>query len=239
MEVMSSMGTETLFPAEFLARVRHRRAGRLHVTRRLDPARTALVVVDMQCAFTRNGAPSGTGDAASVIPAINTVAAALRGAGGHVAFSRATFDASPDGGWPGFYRRMVESELAVRILAGLREGHPLHALDPALDVAQGDFVFPKCRYSAFAPAASPLLAWLEARGVQALLVAGTLTNVCCESTARDAMQHGYETVMIADANAARDRAAHAATLRTFLEFFGDVLTTAQLLQLIAGGELLD
>lgn len=233
------MQTLPAFPEELIARVRARRGGRVHVTTRLDPARTALVVVDMQRAFTQHGAPSGTGDAPSVIPAINAVAAALRAAGGHVAFSRGTFDATEDGGWPGFYRRMVEPGLAQRILEGLREGHPLHALDPALEVAPGDFVFPKCRYSAFAPGASPLPDWLAARGVRTVLVAGTLTNVCCESTARDAMQHGYDAVMIADANAARDRAAHDATLRTFLEFFGDVLTTAQVLHLIGGGELRD
>lgn len=231
--------TPALFDPALLERVRARRGGRVHVTTRLDPARTALLVVDMQLAFTREGAPSGTGEAPGVIPAINRVAAALRGRGGHVAFSRATFDATEDGGWPGFYRRMVAPDLARRILEGLREGHALHALDPALEVAAGDFVFPKSRYSAFAPGASPLPGWLAARGVRTLLVAGTLTNVCCESSARDAMQWGYETVMIADANAARDRVAHAATLATFLEFFGDVLTAAQAVALIEGGELAD
>jgi len=218
--------TAPIFPAKLLARVRARRGGRVHVTSRLDARSTALVVIDMQRAFTEQGAPSGGGEADSVIPAINAVAAALRAGGGHVAFSRATFDGSEDGGWPAFYRRMVEPGLAQRILAALREGHELHALDPALDVAAGDLVFAKCRYSAFAPGASALPEWLAARGVRTVLVAGTLTNVCCESTARDAMQHGYEAVMIADANAARDHGAHVATLRTFLEFFGDVLTTA-------------
>jgi ureidoacrylate peracid hydrolase len=228
---------DTLFDEALIARVRARRGGRLHVTAALDPARTALVVVDMQLAFTRGGAPSGSGETVSVIPAINAIAAALRPKGGHIAFSAATFDATEDGGWPGFYRRMVEPDLARSILEALREGHELHALDPGLVVAPGDFVFPKCRYSAFAPGASPLPAWLAARGVETVLVVGTLTNVCCESTARDAMQHGYATIMVADANAARDRAAHDATLRTFLEFFGDVLTTAQVLDLLAGRSL--
>jgi ureidoacrylate peracid hydrolase len=230
---------DPLFPADLLDRVRARRGGRVHVTTRLDPRSTALVVIDMQRAFTEQGAPSGGGEAPSVIPAINAVAAALRAGGGQVAFSRATFDTSEDGGWPGFYRRMVEPGLAQRILVPLREGHALHALDPGLEVARGDLVFPKRRYSAFAPEASPLPAWLAARGIRTVLVAGTLTNVCCESTARDAMQHGYDAVMISDANAARDRGAHVATLRTFLEFFGDVLTAAQVLTLLRGEALQD
>ncbi len=233
------MGSQAIFPAEMIQRLRARRGGRLHVTTRIDPARTALVVVDMQLAFTREGAPSGTGEAGSVIPAINAIAAALRAAGGSVAFSRATFDASEDGGWPGYYRRMVEPGLAQRILTALREGHELHALDPALALAPEDLVFPKCRYSAFAPGASPLPGWLAARKITTVLVAGTITNVCCESTARDAMQHGYETIMVADANAARDRDAHLATLSTFIQFFGDVLMTEEVLALIAGGEMRD
>ncbi len=230
---------DSLFDEALVARVKARRGGRVHVTTRLDPARTALVVIDMQRAFTKDGAPSGSGETTSVIPAINAIAAALRAGGGHVAFSRATFDASEDGGWPGFYRRMVEPGLAQGILAALREGDELHALDPGLEVAPSDFVFPKCRYSAFAPGASPLPAWLEARGVATVIVVGTLTNICCESTARDAMQWGYETIMVSDANAARDRAAHAATLRTFLEFFGDVLTKAQVIALLKGATLTD
>lgn len=228
-----------LFDEALVARVKARRGGRVHVTTRIDPARTALVVIDMQRAFTRDGAPSGLGETTSVIPAINAIAAALRAGGGQVAFSRATFDGSEDGGWPGFYRRMVEPGLAQGILVALREGHELHALDPGLDVTPSDFVFPKCRYSAFAPGASPLPGWLESRGVRTVIVVGTLTNICCESTARDAMQWGYETIMVSDANAARDRAAHEATLRTFLEFFGDVLTTAQAVALLKGAELRD
>lgn len=225
------------FSADLLHRVRARRGARVHVATRLETARTALVVVDTQRAFTQHGAPSGTGDAHSVIPAINSIAAALRAGGGRVAFSRATFNGSDDGGWPEFFRRMVEPSLAQRILEGLRDGHALHALDPDLDVTTSDFVFPKSRYSAFAPNASALPAWLSAGGTRTVMVTGTLTNVCCESTARDAMQHGYETVMIADANAARDRAAYEATLSTFLECFGDVLTTCQVLALLQGEEL--
>jgi len=227
------MDAASLFPDELLARIRARRAGHVHLTHRIDAPRTALVVVDMQRAFTDGGAPSGSGATGSVIPAINAMASALRAAGGHVAFSRATFDATEDGGWPGFYRRMVEPALAQRILGALRDGEALHALDPALDVASQDFVFPKCRYSAFAPGASSLPEWLRARGVETVIVAGTITNVCCESTARDAMQHGYATIMVADANAARDRAAHLATLSTFLEFFGDVLMADQVIARIS------
>ena len=122
---------------------------------------------------------------------------------------------------------------AARIVAALRPGAAGHALDPGLVVAPSDFVFPKSRYSAFAPGASPLEPWLAARDIATVIVAGTITNVCCESTARDAMQRGFETIMAGDANAARDQAAHDASLATFIEFFGDVLTVDAIVALIA------
>jgi ureidoacrylate peracid hydrolase len=224
-------GSDALFSPELVARVVARR-GQLHLTRALDPRRTALVVIDMQRAFTEADAPSGTPSAKAIVPNINRLAAALRAGGGHVAFSQGTFSDAPDGGWPAFYTRMVGPEAAHRILAALRPGHALHALDPGLTVAATDLVFAKNRYSAFAPNASVLPAWLAARDVRTVVVVGTLTNICCESTARDAMQWGFDAIMVADANAARSAAAHQATLDTFVEFFGDVLTTHELLALL-------
>ena len=49
----------------------------------------------------------------------------------------------------------------------------------------------------------------KARGLDTLLIAGTVTNTCCESTARDASMLGYKVVMLSDANAARERALRA------------------------------
>jgi len=222
------------FPHALVAALQARR-GRVHLTERLDPLRTALVVIDMQRAFTEPQAPSETQAAKSIIPNINRLAAAVRSGGGLVAFSQATFSQADDGGWPAYYSRMVNPETAARILAQLRPGAPLHALDPELEVKPGDFVFPKSRYSAFARGASALEPQLRDRDIGTVIVAGTITNVCCESTARDAMQLGFDSIMVADANAARDVFAHQATLETFIQFFGDVLTTAQVLHFLKLG----
>ena len=62
-----------------------------------------------------------------------------------------------------------------------------------------------------------------------MLIAGTLTNVCCESTARDAMLLDYRVVMLSDANATLTDEEHAATLNTFAMFFGDVLSVDEAL----------
>jgi ureidoacrylate peracid hydrolase len=65
---------------------------------------------------------------------------------------------------------------------------------------------------------------LKTFGIDTLLIAGTATNVCCESTARDAMLLDYRVIMLSDANATWTDAEHAATLDNFLLFFGDVMT---------------
>jgi ureidoacrylate peracid hydrolase len=66
-----------------------------------------------------------------------------------------------------------------------------HALWPGLDVLPGDLQVQKRRFNAFAPGASDLHAILQERGIDTLIVTGTASQVCCESTARDAMMLNY------------------------------------------------
>lgn len=63
-----------------------------------------------------------------------------------------------------------------------------------------------------------------------MLITGTVTNVCCESSARDAMMLNFKTIMVSDANAARSDAEHSATLATFHAIFGAVMDTAYLIE---------
>jgi len=90
----------------------------------------------------------------------------------------------------------------------------------------------KNRYSAFFPGACDLPQQLRARGVDTVLIAGTLTNVCCEASARDAMMGDFKTVMVSDANAARSDAEHVAALATLIQFFADVRTTDEVIGLL-------
>ena len=66
---------------------------------------------------------------------------------------------------------------------------------------------------------------LTAQGIETVLITGTVTNVCCESSARDAMMLNFRTVMVSDGNAAMTDAEHNATLATFYAIFGDVMDT--------------
>lgn len=89
------------------------------------------------------------------------------------------------------------------------------------------------RSECFFPDRCPLHGLLEKRGVDTVLVTGTVTNVCCESTARDAHTLGYRVVMVADgcAAAATDD-VHTAALHTIYRTFGDVRPTEEVIELI-------
>ena len=87
--------------------------------------------------------------------------------------------------------------------------------------------------SAFFPGRSTLPDELEGRGIETVLVTGTVTNVCCESTARDASTLGYRVIMVADGNAGGDDEAHNATLHTIYRSFGEVRPTDEIIAMIA------
>jgi len=70
---------------------------------------------------------------------------------------------------------------------------------------------------------------LRAAGVDTVLIAGFLTNCCCEVSARDAMQRNFRTVMLADACAAWTDMDHNAALTACCQIFGDVMTTEEVL----------
>lgn len=218
-------------PTEIIERLRSRR-GKLHIFDRIEARRTALVVIDMQHAFVEPGAPSAVATAREIVPNINRLAAALRAAAGTVAWVQATYTREGPGYWPLFFDYMVTPELSGRILGALTEGTPGHGLWHELDVKPQDLRVRKKRYSAFFPGACELPQRLRERSVDTVLVAGTMTNVCCEASARDAMMDGFKTVVVSDANAARSDAEHVASLATILQFFGDVRTTDEVLALL-------
>ncbi|WP_146620134.1 cysteine hydrolase [Acuticoccus sediminis] len=206
------------------------RRGRPHVFPDIDPATSALVVIDLQRAFMDEGAPSEVRQARTIVPNVNRLAAAMRAAGGRVVWIRATFD---EAGWPIFFDNLVNPALSGRILDALQEGAELHALYSGLDVRKGDMIVNKYRLSAFLPGASNLPILLRTAGIDTILIAGCMTNVCCDSSARDAAMTDFRTIMVEDANAARTDEAHIAALTTFLQAFGDVRRTDDVLAMLA------
>jgi len=80
----------------------------------------------------------------------------------------------------------------------------------------------------------PLDKMLAERNIDTVIIAGVLTNICCESSARDAATLGYKVIMVADANAARSDEEHASALYNVLRNFGDVRMTDDLIATLTG-----
>lgn len=221
-------------PAELLEQLKARR-GRLHVFDQLDPARTALLVIDMQNAFVHPQGFAHVEKAAGIVPNINRLAGALRSAGGTVIWIRVSLTDSGRGAWAMYFDHFTPAAERKDWHAQLTAGHFSHEFCAGLDIQPADWIVDKDRFSAFIQDASPLESRLRQASIDTVLVTGTLTNCCCESTARDAMMRDFRTLMIADANAAKTDEDHIAGLRTFVQVFGDVVTTDETIRLIQEG----
>ena len=218
-----------------LNRLAERRGGVRNVFEHLDPARTAHLVVDMQNGFMEPGAPVEVPAARGIVDQINTISRAVRTAGGTNIFLRYTTPEEWNTSWTVFWQRMGAAAEAHR--AAFTPGAHFHELWPTLDVTQTDLVVDKRRFSAFTHGTCDLPAILSARNIDTVIISGTLTNCCCESTARDAMQHDYRVIMAADANAALSDEEHAATLNILAFVFADLRSSDELAAMLGAGSL--
>lgn len=201
------------------------RQGCLHAHANVPASETALVVVDMQNYFLAPGQQGETPAARGIVSNVNRVASELRRAGGSVVWLTTIADPEAVTGWSHFHAVLNTPERDATRREALARGAFGAALWPALDVRPSDTIVEKTRYSAFAPGASPLESFLRTSGTTAVLVAGTATNTCCDSTARDAMLRDFRTTMISDANATDNDAEHNAALVNFYLTFGDVASS--------------
>jgi ureidoacrylate peracid hydrolase len=205
------------------------RRGREHVFDDLDPGRTALIVVDMQNAFMLPGVAHALCPMAEkIVPNINRLAAAVRRSGGAVVWIKTTFREDALTSWSTYFA-MVTREQGGRRIAALTADSKGHQLWDALDVRPDDLIVEKNRFSAFIAGSSDLAHVLRGRGLDTLLITGTVTNVCCESTARDAMMLNFRTIMVTDGNAAVTDEDHNNSLCAFYLTFGDIMSTDMLI----------
>ncbi len=211
---------------ELVEQLTRERGGRLHVFDEIDPARTAHVIVDLQNGFMEQGAPVEVPTAREIVPNVNAISNAIRKAGGMNVFVQ--FATPPDAlqAWSTFYARFTpESRKAHQ--EAFAPGAHYWQLWPALEVRESDLKVSKGRFAAFIPGTCDLHQILQERGIDTLIVTGTLTNCCCESTARDAMQFNYKVIFVSDGNAALSDAEHNATLNNMCALFADVMSTEE------------
>jgi len=205
----------------------------------VDFKKSAIVVVDMQNAFASKGgmldiAGVDITDASRVIRAIRSVVEAARHIAVAVVYLRMAYkpDLSDSGGpnSPNFHKELAmclmcsRPELKGKVLTeGTWDAEIVEDLAPQ----PADLVITKTRYSGFA--GTPLDSQLRMRGIQYLFFAGIATNVCVESTLRDAYFHDYWPILLRDATMpAGPPAAHDATIFNVESFFGWTTTTQEL-----------
>ena len=205
------------------------RRGDIHWFNELDPRKTALLIIDMQITFCLPGAPGEVPTARDVVPEINDLAEKLRPFGVPVFWILHT-NTLNDGisDWEVFFNHVVRnSDVRQRMVESLAPESQKVWDD--LIVEDGDVTIIKNRYSAFAHGSSTLERVLRSRGIDTVLVGGTKTNVCCDSTARDAMMLDFKAVMVSDCCAASSDEEHLASLETFIQQFGDVMTSEEVI----------
>jgi ureidoacrylate peracid hydrolase len=200
----------------------------------VDPARTAHVVVDLQVGFMGEGALLEVPLARGIVKNVNRVSQALRSAAGTIAYLQYTIDPDEPHQWVSHYDRMTPVALE-RMRAAFTAGAEQYALWSGLDIQAEDLIVSKTRWSAFIPGTCDLDSLLKARGIDTLIVTGTTTNCCCESTMRDAMQMGYHVLFVQDGNATRGDAVHNASLANMV-LFGDVVTSDEAIARIKAGQ---
>src|SRR5262245_30590829 len=199
------------------------RRGRELVHDNVDPRKSALLVVDMQNAFMLEGvAHSLCPMAQEIVPNVNALAQVMRETGGTVVWIKTTFTPETLRNWSTYYDLSKPEQNAKRAEA-LAAGSKGHELWAALDVRPDDLTVEKQRFSAFIQGSSNLAEGLRERNIDTVVVTGTVTGVCCESTARDAMMCNFKTIMVTDANAAMTDEDHNASLANFYLTFGDVM----------------
>jgi ureidoacrylate peracid hydrolase len=215
-------------PQSVIDRVVARR-GKEHVYEDLDPAKTALVVVDLQNAFMMPGvAHSECKMAPKIVPNVNRLAQAVRATGGKVVWIQTAFTEESLESWSVLHGMALPARTEKRIEA-LSRGSKGYELWAELEVKPEDLIVEKLRFSAFIQGSSNLAEVLRAHGLDTVLITGTVTSVCCESTARDAMMLNFKTIMVTDGNAASTDEDHNGALIGFYLTFGDIMSTDMLI----------
>ncbi|MCH8055513.1 MAG: cysteine hydrolase [Deltaproteobacteria bacterium] len=194
---------------------------------RCDPQWACLLVVDVQNDFVSpKGSCAQRGEDVSVAEAMVPILIRLIEKARRVAlpiiYVKTTHSEWTDTpSW--MYRKSQQKELNT-----CREGSWGAELYEGISPLPEERVVIKHRYSAFIN--TDLNTVLKAKGIQSVLVTGVATNVCVETTARDAYMYDYYVTMVEDCAAAYDAALHESTLENIRQHFGLVASSRDIIQ---------
>ncbi len=198
---------------------------------RLDGA--AFLIVDMQNDFVRVGAPLEVADARATIAPIGKVLQRFRAARRPVVFTR--FVATPQETllwkWsPQIYPPVNCCHRGFRrAYSDIRSERECIAVIDELAPRPEEHVVDKFGYGAFFH--TNLEDILRAERVDTVVVAGTVTQICVEETARESFHHGFKTIVLSDGVSSFDPELQRAMLKNFAMKFGIVMDSSRFLEL--------
>ncbi len=198
---------------------------------RINPATTAVIVVDMQNDFVAEGAQLRSAQAAAMVPTLARTLATCRERGIRVIYTAHVH--RRDGCDMGLYDDLY-GPIAER--SALVDETPGSEIFAALAPAAGEHVVKKHRYSGFFATDLDLI--LREWGIDTVAITGTTTENCCHATARDAMFRNYKVAFLSDATGTFDypdvgqgampaEAVHQATLTILAFSTAHVMTSAE------------
>jgi len=189
----------------------------------IEPRSCALIVIDMQNAFVAEGAVFETPGARTMIPRLEHLIQFARASGIPIVWTQS--DHRPPYGGLMLHKFPPIAEDHI-----LWQGEPSYEMYPhMLQPREGklEYKIVKHKYDAFFE--TDLDAILRYCQVDTVIITGTATNACCESTARSAFMRDYKVVFPSDLNATVDEAMQLATLKNIDLLFGRVVSSNELL----------
>ncbi len=215
-----------------IVKIALQRRGRLRLFETIDPKKTAHLVIDMQVGFMTPGAPAEIAPATEVIPNINRISAACRAAGALNVLIQNSISEESKQSWSNWFGSFWTPDKRAGMYDTFMVGRPGHALHPDIHVEPGDMHINKFRFGSFVEGSSDLHARLQAKGIDTVIITGCATNICCESTARDAMMMNYKVLFVSDGTATHSDYEHNSTLNAMMLTFADVVTTDDVVKLL-------
>ncbi len=188
------------------------------------PTRTAVLAIDFQRFFIDEGQPMGNAHARDILDNANRINAAVRQAGGLVVFTQHSMAPLPDPAALAELPTHAVKELANHALLPGSSSYEIH---PQIVRNAHDLSIVKHQSSPLHPrAGTGLDEILRARGIETLIITGLVSNGCCDCTARDAFQYGYQVLFASDATAAMTDEEHNAALLNLALYYAQVMPTA-------------
>lgn len=182
--------------------------------------KTALLVIDVQNSFVEEGSANEIKGIKENLAKVKDFIDFCREKGIEVIYTRHTFDPN---------KNIIEAKLfSEEELEDLRKGSHGWEIHDKIKPREGDIIIDKYKYDAFFK--TNLDDVLKSKGIKNVIITGTITQVCCESTARSAMFYDYNVFFLSDLNFSFDEELHNGTLKVLKRSFGEVMGSDEIME---------